>query len=100
MTKLMMMAAATVLSLTSIAHADDQVRMRLDRDVLTTQEGVESVYGALERQAKAACRDAGLAGRVREARRACQAALMDEFIEAIDHPKLAAFHGETIRLAG
>lgn len=99
MTKMMMAAAAVAVGLNGFSHAGDKVHMQVDRGLLATQTGVEKVYAKLERQAKAACRDAGAAGRAREARKACQLALMDDMVEAIDHPRLASFHGDSVRIA-
>ncbi|NNU16332.1 UrcA family protein [Parvularcula sp. ZS-1/3] len=85
-------AIAAALSLSCIAApalAAD-IEVEVDLRMLETRQGTAIVYEKLEKKAVRSCRQ--MTSRLPTHLRACEADLMEQFVEDLDHPMLTAHH--------
>ncbi|MCI5048308.1 MAG: UrcA family protein [Aquisalinus sp.] len=99
MKKLFITAAAVVVAFATTAQAEE-FKFNFDRELLTTQSGVEKVYDRLQKRIDTFCEDPGLRSlnmRAHEAR--CKKDLMDQVVNQIGSTRLVSVHRNYLRVA-
>ncbi len=97
-TSLAVLGTAAVLVLQPAAAQN--ISVEISATELASKEGAAKVYRQLEKRAARAC---GLGERLspaeRNARKACAADLLEQFVASADHSMLTAAHGRPLRFA-
>ena len=83
-------AAIAAPALTTAAFADDTVTFDFHEYELTSASGIESLYARINERAETLCAEGRDAPTVRIAE--CEADLVNDFIEEIDHNALSDMH--------
>ncbi|MCI5045517.1 MAG: UrcA family protein [Aquisalinus sp.] len=97
--KKLFVAAAAVIAVTGTAQAEE-FKFTFDRELLTTQSGVEKVYGRLEKRIESFCKDSGLRSlEVRSFETECQKDLMGQVVNQIGSTGLVSLHRNYLRVA-
>ena len=97
--KKLFVAAAAVIAVTGTAQAEE-FKFNFDRELLTTQSGIEKVYDRLEKRIDTFCEDPGLRSldmRAHEAQ--CKQNLMGQVMNEIGSTGLVSLHRNYLRVA-
>ncbi|WP_306250167.1 UrcA family protein [Parvularcula sp. IMCC14364] len=97
--KKLIIAAAAAVAITGTAQAEE-FKFNFDRELLTTQSGVEKVYDRLQRRIDSFCEDPGIRSLDMRAYEAeCKQSLMDQVVNQIGSTRLVSVHRNYLRVA-
>ena len=73
-------------------EATTEVAFRFDAALLQTEAGAQRLHSKMVRRARAACRGTTVQSRSYAVQTTCREEVVDQWVAAIDHPRLNAAH--------